>query len=306
MSLDIQYKLLVEDIINSGVWKDNRTGVRTKTVFGRMLRHDMSEGFPLLTTRRLPIKSTWIELEGFINGITSKEWYQSRGCHFWDYWCCPTLVADLKGKEKELAQKAEDDLGPIYGYQWRFFDKHYYLPKQTSDTDTYGRPDVDNLNGMIYGFDQLVSIVENIRAGNDNRRLICSAWNPNQLTMMALPPCHMFWQANILNGKLNLMWYQRSCDVACGIPQNISSYATLLLLLAREGGLEPGELIGVFGDFHIYENHLAQLAEQVCRPTFSLPSVKFADYQDIFSWTYDKCTLENYQAGEKIKYEVAV
>jgi len=295
-NLDTQYKILVEDIINNGTWKNNRTGIRTKTVFGKMIRHDMSEGFPLLTTRRLPIKSTWIELEGFIHGITDKEWYQSRGCHFWDFWCRPDYVSKLKGKEKEDAQLIEPDLGPIYGYQWRKFNEHY--PSDGDTSDPY------SMNGVVYGYDQFWNIVENIRTGNDNRRLICSAWNPNQLSMMALPPCHMFWQVNILDGKLNLYMYQRSMDIACN--QSIVTYGTLLHLLAREGNLIPGELIIGVGDTHIYEPHIELLQKQVQRPMYKLPELKFNTYNDILSWTHKDCYLENYQAGEQIKYPVVI
>lgn len=317
--VDGQYNELAAEILRDGEWKENRTGIKTKSIFGRMLKFNLKDGFPLLTTRKLPIKSTWVELEGFIKGITSKKWYQDRGCHYWDYWASPeeinrefnfrcengwisdysipNIVEDAK---KEVAKDC-DDLGPLgYSWGWRNFGESY-------NTDQYDNCDFyDYHNGVARGYDQLKNIVENIRKGNDNRRLVCSAWNPNQNDLAALYPCHYVWQANISNGKLNLYWVQRSVDIACGLPANISSYSTLAHLLAKEGNLEVGELTAFLGDTHIYENHIDQITEQITRPTFSLPKIEFEDYGDIFSWTYDKCKLVDYQAGEKIKYEVAV
>lgn len=292
-SLDTQYNLLIRDVLTNGVWKQNRTGVQTKSVFGRMLRHDMSEGFPLLTTRRLPYKSTLVELEGFIQGITDKSWYQERGCHFWDYWCCPAITNEIADQTlRQEKMRGENELGPIYGYQWRKFGEEFPLGEE------YG------YNGLLKGYDQLWNIVENVRLKNDNRRLICSGWNPNQLFAQALPPCHTFFQVNITDEKLNLMCYQRSVDLA--VNQSTTTYGVLLHLLAKEGGLTPGELSFCYGDTHIYENHIDQLVEQIDRPTFSLPSIVFEEYGDIFSWTHDKCKIENYEAGERIKYEVAI
>lgn len=298
MHIDEQYKNLVEDILENGEWKENRTGIRTKSIFGTIIKANLADGFPILTTRKCPIKSTWVELNGFLHGITDKNWYQERGCEYWSFWCRPDVVTDLKGKEKEQAQLEEKDLGPIYGYQWRMFGQDYVGLHPENWTN----------NGIFSSSrgDQLYDIVQNIKTGNDNRRLICSAWNPNQAHLQALPPCHVLFQANITNGKLNLLWYQRSVDTACGLPANIASYATLTHLLAREGNLQPGTLTGFLGDTHIYENHIEQLKQQISRPHFTLPSLEFQEYGDIFSWTYDKCTLKDYKSGEKMKYEVAI
>lgn len=295
MHIDEQYKNLVEDILENGEWKENRTGIRTKSIFGTVIKADLSKGFPLLTTRKCPIKSTWVELQGFIGGITDKTWYQERGCEYWTYWCNPWLVKDLKGKEKEDAQLAETDLGPIYGYQWRSFGLMY--DGKGDIQDNYGVP------FDLYG-DQLWDVVSKIKKGEDNRRLICSAWNPNQARFQALPPCHVLFQANISNGKLNLCCYQRSVDIVCN--QSISTYATITHLLAKEGNLIPGTLTMFFGDTHIYENHIEQLKEQISRKSYKLPTLKFLEYDNIFTWTYKDCILENYQHGEPIKYQVAI
>lgn len=294
-SVDEQYKNLVEDILENGEWKENRTGIRTKSIFGTMIRVNLADGFPILTTRKCPIKSTWIELEGFIRGITDKRWYEERGCKFWSYWCRPDVVSDLKGKEKDQAQLKERDLGPIYGYQWRKFGQNY---------DPHINYGAKYVNGVNDGFDQLNDAVCRIRKGEDNRRLIVCAWNPNQAHLQALPPCHVLFQANITNGKLNLLWYQRSVDICCN--QSISTYATLAHLLARDAKLIPGTLTAFWGDTHIYENHIEQVKEQISRPTFPLCQIKFEEYDNIFTWTHDKCSLENYKCGPPIKYQVAI
>lgn len=284
--VDNQYNNLVLDILSNGSWSENRTGIKTKRVFGKLLKFNLKDGFPLLTTRKLPIKSTWIELEGFIKGITYKDWYKSRGCHYWDHW---------------NIENNENDLGPLgYAWGWRKFGAHY------GNDEDFWDVQIEDLNGLMNGYDQLKTIVEKIRENKDDRRLVCVAWNPNQNDLACLYPCHFAWQANIMDGKLNLCWMQRSVDVVCGLPANISSYATLAYLLAYEGNLDVGELTAFLGDTHIYENHLDKLKEQIARPSFSLPKIEFDKYEDIFSWTNDKCRLINYQAGEKIKYDVAI
>lgn len=289
--IDTQYNNLIKDILDNGNRHKNRTGIDTISVFGRTIRIDLSKEFPMLTSRKLPFKSTMVELEGFIKGIKSKQWYQDRGCNYWNFWSNPQKVLEKfnsysnihsldshKIKTYKELQEEEDDLGNIYGVQWR------------------------NFNGV----DQLKILIENIRNNNDNRRLIVSAWNPSEFDNMALLPCHYCFQCSIKDGKLSLMWNQRSVDSVCGLPQNIVSYATLTHLLAREGNLEVGELIGILGDTHIYENHIESIKEQINRPIFCKPNIQFDNYNNIFEWSYNKIKLLNYQSGDKIKYEVAV
>lgn len=227
--VDAEYFRVVNDILTNGRVKKNRTGIDTIGIFGTMIKFDMADGFPLLTTRKLPFKSTKVELEGFIKGITDKKWYQDRGCHYWDEWCNPQKVVYGHSNESKSAMKDEPDLGKIYGYQWRNFNSS--------------------------GYDQLKNVVNTLKTNPTDRRMIVSAWNPCELHEMALPPCHFWWMVGVEDDKLNLVWGQRSVDTVCGLPANISSYALLLHLLAKETGRKEGILVGQLVDTHIYVNH---------------------------------------------------
>jgi len=285
---DKEYFRLLTTILEKGKWKGNRTGVDCLTIAGFMFEHDMSEGFPLLTSRKLPFKSTKVELEFFIKGLRSKKWLQDRGCHYWDGWCNPEIVPYANDEETKKKMAVEDDLGLIYGTQWRdFHDPH---------------ADYSVFNGV----DQLKNVVDTLKKNPMDRRMIVSAWNPLALGKMGLPPCHYGFQVTVIDGYLNLAWNQRSVDTCCGLPQNIASYALLLHLLAKESGLKEGKLIGFLMDTHIYSNHMDGVKKQLTQETFNLPSIKTDKFTSIFDWTYEDTILCDYKHGNPIKYEVAV
>ena len=270
-----QYLDIVDNVLHNGVKKDNRTGISTIATFAETFKHDMSEGFPLLTTKKMAINAILVELEGFINGITSKKWYQDQGCNIWNEWSNP-----LAGPG--------DDLGPIYGYQWRRFGQVY---------------DEDD-DGCLFKHDQFNNIINTLKNNPHDRRMVCSAWNPIHATRMALPPCHVLWNVVILGDKLNLAWYQRSCDLMLGVPFNIASYATLLLLLCKESGFKPGILHGTLSDCHIYENQLDQAKLQMNRIARELPTMHIGGTGDfnIYNWRHDLIKLENYNPYPKIDF----
>ena len=461
------YIEIVKRVIDAPIhaWKKNRTGVPTKSIVGAMFQHDMNDGFPLLTTKKMPFGVIAVELEGFLKGITDKRWYQDRGCHIWNQWSNPTILPDYSSDEERKSLMLQyDDLGPIYGYQWRYQGKRYipkpelektlvpnvynvaygwngnlsdiqkklkstwysmirrcyspkdkdyshyggqgvyvvndwlnfsnfandvqFLPnwerkvkdwnKYSLDKDSLGlyyygpdscvwadsktqsrhrvnihpfmaiSPDgkryiyhiikdaadelgLDNtmisdvLNGnyrhhrgwqfirLPYrkrgdnGVDQLVDLIEKLKHDPFSRRLLVSAWNVAELDQMALPPCHFAWQM-IVSGdeRLNLIWYQRSVDVALGLPFNIASYGLLLTLLAKEVGREPGILTGMLADVHIYANHYLGLDLQVHRDPLPLPRLNIPKFVDIFSWQHRQLSLSNYTFYPPIKYEIAV
>lgn len=329
----MNYKEILENVLKNGQPKQavrfdsngNVVPVENGTIgtFCEIFRHDMSKGFPLSTLRRLPYKSTWVELEGFIKGITDKRWYQERNCHFWDEWANPvkvekhqymkefsyddTMDREEANKEyysrKKAAQKETNDLGPIYGYQWRNFGQSYDYGQGYDYTESYQKIFSD-YNGLENGFDQLKIIVDRLETNPYDRRMLCSAWNPNQLYLMGLPACHYSWGVVVYGNKLNLHWNQRSCDLILGVPQNITSYATLQLLLCKESGLEPGELVGKLEDCHIYENLLPKAKELAQREENELPTVEILPKPDgnfsIFNWEYTDIKLENYQHQGKM------
>lgn len=231
--LDTQYIELVKTIFNRGEWENTRTGLKAKTYPSFMLTHNMKDGFPLITIKKTPFKVMAVELEGFIKGITSKKWYQDRKCNIWDEWCNPQKVKYSTDPIIQEKMKKEDDLGLIYGSQWRDF--HTPNAYYRSGYNQYGASSEGYVKGR--STDQLKTIINQLKNDPTNRRMVCSAWNPLSLDYMALPPCHVLWQVSFINNKLNLTWYQRSCDVPLGIPFNIASYALLLHLLAKEAKL---------------------------------------------------------------------
>jgi len=298
-NIDVQYLELVQKILNEGVRKENRTGVDTLAIAGAMIEHDMSEGFPLLTTKKMAFKSIRVELEGFIKGIRSKKWFQDRGCNIWNEWCNPKKVTYGNDADSKAKMAAEDDLGLIYGVQWRDFKQPETLSFVGTDKTATGF-------APSFGVDQLKKIVETLKKNPNDRRMICSAWNPTALDQMALPPCHLLWQVTVIDGKLNLAWYQRSVDVPLGLPFNIASYGLLLHLLAKEAGLKEGRLIGFLMDTHIYVNQIDALKNQIGRQPYALPTVKTEPFTSITDWTYDTTRLEGYQSHEKIAFDIAV
>lgn len=275
--LDKTFQETLELILTKGYKKEDRTGTGTISFPGVMIRHDMSDGYPLLTLRTVPFKSAAIELEGFIKGITSKQWYKERGCNYWNQWCNPQVVP--YGTDDDTKKKMEecDDLGKIYGYQWRNFK----------------------------GVDQLKNIVNTLKTDTNNRRMVCSAWTPDQLNEMALPPCHFAWQVNVTDGKLNLFYYMRSVDFVLG--NDLNTYGLLLHLLAKESNLKEGMLVGFFADAHIYLNHIDGIKELLSRNTMgNLPTIKTDNFKSIYDWQYSDTSLLDYEPLPNVKFKVAV
>ena len=262
-----QYLQLLRHIMEEGTDKNDRTGTGTRSVFGYQMRFDLSEGFPLLTTKKLHLKSIIHELLWFLKGDTNVKYLQDNGVRIWNEW------ADENG-----------DLGHVYGYQWRSW------------------PDYNG--GFI---DQITEAVETIKKNPDSRRIIVSAWNVADLPDMKLPPCHALFQFYVADGRLSLQLYQRSADCFLGVPFNIASYALLLMMVARVTGLKPGEFIHTLGDAHIYSNHFSQVEEQLSREPRKLPRMVLnPDVKDIFGFTYDDFRLEDYDPLPHIAGKVSV
>lgn len=262
-----QYLDLLQDIMDNGVIKTDRTGVGTKSVFGRQMRFDLGEGFPLVTTKKVYLKGIIHELLWFIAGDTNIKYLQDNNVHIWDEW------ADASG-----------DLGPVYGHQWR----------------SWPTPD----GGTI---DQLSNVIEQIRRNPDSRRLIVSAWNVAEVDRMALPPCHSLFQFYVADGSLSCQLYQRSADMFLGVPFNIASYALLTMMIAQVCGLKAGEFVHTTGDTHIYTNHFEQVSLQLGRTPRPLPTMKInPDVKDIFDFRFEDFTLEGYDPWPAIKGAVAV
>ncbi|MFA6064849.1 MAG: thymidylate synthase [archaeon] len=287
------YLSIVKKILDEGVWKDNRTGVKTLAIAGAMFEHDMSKGFPLLTTKKVPFKNIASELQFFINGVTDKKWLQERNNHIWDEWASPLKAAYGHSEEAKKKMLEERDLGPIYGFQWRHFNANY----ENYDTNYEGK-----------GVDQLKRVIDKLKSDPNDRRMIVMAWNPLQIQNMALPPCHYGFQVTVIGDKLNLLWNQRSVDTMLGLPFNIASYALMLHLLAKEAGLKEGKLVGFLADVHIYENHLAGAKEQLARDQnlYKLPTIKTEPFTNIFEWKSTDTVIENYQSHPTIKFDIAV
>ena len=262
-----QYLDLLNRILDEGVEKGDRTGTGTTSVFGHQLRFDLARGFPLLTTKKLHLRSIIHELLWFLKGDTNTAYLKENGVGIWDEW------ADEDG-----------NLGPVYGHQWR----------------SWGAPG----GGAI---DQVSQVVEQIRENPDSRRLIVSAWNVGELESMALPPCHLLYQFYVADGRLSCQLYQRSADVFLGVPFNIASYALLLLMVAQVSGLEPGDFVHTFGDVHLYSNHIEQARLQLSREPRELPTLKLnREVDDIFSFRFEDFVLEDYDPHPHIKAPVAV
>lgn len=262
-----QYLDLLSHIMTNGVAKEDRTGTGTRSVFGYQMRFDLSDGFPLLTTKKLHLKSIIHELLWFLKGDTNARYLQDNGVRIWNEWADP-----------------DGNLGHIYGYQWRSW------------------PDYEG--GFI---DQISEAIDTIRHNPDSRRIIVSAWNVADLKNMNLPPCHAFFQFYVADGKLSLQLYQRSADSFLGVPFNIASYALLLMMVAHVTGLKPGEFIHTLGDAHIYNNHFDQVAEQLSRSPRPLPRMLLnPDVKSIFDFKYEDFTLEGYDPLPHIKATVSV
>jgi len=285
------YLDIVQKILDKGFRKNNRTGVDALTIAGTMFEHDMADGFPLLTTKKVPFKMVRSELEFFIRGYTDKEWLREQKNSIWDEWCSPDVVPYGNDEQTKIKMMNERELGPIYGWQWRNFGAKYTAFNKAAQGQ---------------GFDQLKKLAETLKKNPDDRRMIVSAWNPCDLSRMALPPCHYSFQITVLDGKLNLLWNQRSVDVALGLPFNIASYGCLLHLLAKEANLGEGRLIGFLGDTHIYVNHINDISLQLLRKPKPLPQIKTENFTSIFDWHYNDTVVEGYDPHPAIKFEIAV
>tara|TARA_R110000737_G_scaffold277933_1_gene284698 strand:- start:162 stop:956 length:795 start_codon:yes stop_codon:yes gene_type:complete len=256
--LDEQYRGILAELLYNGKEKGDRTGTGTLSKFGMQIRHKMSDGFPLLTTKKMAVKTMVTELKWFLKGDTNIKYLQDNNCKIWD--------GDYK-----KSGRTDGELGPIYGKQWRNWS----------------------------GNDQIANLITELKTNPNSRRLMVSAWNVDELDQMTLPPCHYGFQCYVVDGKLSLMWNQRSVDTFLGLPFNISSYGMLLLLLCEETNLEPGELIGNLGDTHLYLNHIEQAKEQISRDGFDLPTIKLSNV-DILNGEFDY-ELSNYKFHPSIK-----
>ncbi|WP_420581442.1 thymidylate synthase [Reichenbachiella sp.] len=262
-----QYHELMQRILDEGVQKGDRTGTGTKSVFGHQMRFDLSEGFPVVTTKKLHLRSIIHELLWFLKGDSNIKYLKDNGVSIWDEW------ADENG-----------ELGPVYGVQWRSW------PTQSGET-----------------IDQISQLIHDIKNNPNSRRLIVNAWNVAEVQNMALPPCHAFFQFYVADGKLSCQLYQRSADVFLGVPFNIASYALLTMMVAQVCDLEPGDFVHTLGDAHLYSNHMEQTELQLSRECRSLPRMKInPNVKDIFGFKYEDFTLENYDPHPHIKGAVAV
>ena len=283
-----QYLDMLQKVMDTGVWTHNRTGIDTIAMSGCMFEHDMSTGFPILTTKKMGLKNINAELEMFIKGIHNKEFLKERNCHIWDEWASSAIVPYGNDDETKAKMAAEPELGPIYGFQYRHFNGDW-------------RKDEG-------GVDQLKNLIDTIKKDPTSRRLIVSAWNPQQLDEMALPPCHMIYEVLCYpdQKKMDLMWFQRSSDAFLGVPYDIASYGMLLTLIAKECGYTPGKLIGYFGSFHVYKNQIDQVKEQLTRTPHKLPTVEITNWKSIWDWKYTDFELKDYECDGKLTAAVAV
>lgn len=283
--MEQQYLALLKHIKENGAQKTDRTGTGTKSIFGHQMRHDLSKGFPLLTTKKLHLKSIIYELLWFLNGDTNIKYLKDNGVKIWDEW------ANENG-----------DLGPVYGKQWRSWERFVFIPGHAGP-DSEWIPDEYQKQSI----DQISDLIEQIKKTPDSRRLMISAWNVADLPKMALMPCHCLFQFYIVEDKLSCQLYQRSADVFLGVPFNIASYALFTMMIAQVTGYKPGEFIHTFGDVHIYNNHFEQVDSQLVREPFPLPTMTInSGVKSIFDFTFEDFTLENYQSHPAIKAPVAV
>lgn len=260
------YLSLLDRILTEGHQKGDRTGTGTLSVFGHQMRYDLQDGFPLLTTKKLHLKSIIYELLWFLRGDTNVRWLQDHGVRIWNEW------ADENG-----------DLGPVYGHQWRSWP--------------------DYRGGTI---DQIAQVEEMIKRNPNSRRMLVTAWNPAEVEDMALPPCHCLFQFYVADGRLSLQLYQRSADTFLGVPFNIASYSLLTLMMAQQTGLEPGEFVWTGGDCHVYDNHIDQVLEQLSRTPYPYPQIRIRKADSLFDYDYSDFEIVNYQHHPTIKAPVAV
>ena len=264
--IDTQYEALLRRILEQGTPKEDRTGTGTVSLFGERLRYDLSETFPLVTTKKVHFRSIAVELLWFLRGDSNVGWLRDNGVTIWDEWASP-----------------EGELGPVYGVQWR----------------SWPAPDGSSI-------DQISSILSTLRTEPDSRRMVVSAWNVGALPEMALAPCHALFQFYVADGRLSCQLYQRSADMFLGVPFNIASYALLTRMVAAQVGLEPGDFVWVGGDCHVYSNHVAQVTEQLSREPKPFPTLELAPAPSLFDYTYEHFTVRGYDHHPAIRGAVAV
>ena len=293
-NLDLDYKELLKDVLENGIEKEDRTGTGTLSLFGKSIRHNMSDGFPVLTTKKIPLKTVSTELKWFLKGDTNIKYLVENGCNIWTGDAYKQYVKvweydlDEPLSEEDFVEciKTDEDfarvwgeLGPTYGKQWRNIQ--------------------DTFSPTLLPIDQLRTLINEIKKNPNSRRLLVNSWAVDKIRNMILPPCHYAFQCYVADGKLSLMWSQRSADLFLGVPFNISSYGMLLLLLCKETGYKPGELIGNFGDIHLYKNHLEQAKEQLQRKPFELPELAVLNV-DILNGDFNY-VIESYNYHPAIK-----
>ena len=297
-NIEKQYQGILRKLVLYGKEKGDRTGTGTLSYFGEQIRHDMSEGFPLLTTKKMAIKTMMTELKWFLKGDTNIKYLVDNNCHIWDGDAYKNYLNETQHEASYTQEefinyiKTDDDwakvwgeLGPIYGKQWRNWESQKF--------------NVAKGEGYLLQIDQIAKLIVDLKKNPDSRRLMVSAWNVGEVEEVVLPPCHYGFQCYVQDGKLSLMWNQRSCDTFLGIPFNIASYATLLLLLCEETGLEAGELIGNLGDVHLYKNHVQQAKEQIVREPFPLPTIELSNVNILNGeWDYE---VKGYEYHPTIK-----
>jgi len=277
------YLDLIRYVRDHGTEKGDRTGTGTRSHFGAQLRFDLKDGFPLLTTKKVHMKSITYELFWFLKGDTHVKYLQDNGVRIWNEWSTAEQTARFG--------RPEGELGPIYGHQWR----------------NYGATKAEDGRYNQDGVDQVVGVIEQIKSNPNSRRLIVSGWNPAEATQVALPPCHTLFQFFVADGKLSCQLYQRSADLFLGVPFNIASYSLLTHMIAQVCDLEVGEFIWTGGDCHLYQNHIDQVNEQLSREAYELPKLWLnPEIKDIFDFTFDDIRVEGYQSHPAIKAPVAV
>ena len=306
--IEEQYRGLLGTLLENSIEKSDRTGTGTLSVFGRQIRHNMKDGFPLLTTKKIAVKTMMTELKWFLKGDTNIKYLVDNGCNIWNgdayknyrnrfepapYQFTPDTMEEFINKIKTDNKFAKEwgELGPIYGKQWRSWKGDTWLEGNTDGTE--------GSYLQSKHIDQIQNLINELKTNPDSRRLMVSAWNVGELNQMTLPPCHYGFQCYVADGKLSLMWSQRSVDTFLGLPFNIASYGMLLMLLCEETGYEPGDLIGNLGDVHLYNNHWEQAKEQIDRDGFDLPTIKLSNV-DILNGEFDY-QLINYHFHPSIK-----
>jgi thymidylate synthase len=293
-NIEKQYQGILRKLVLYGKEKGDRTGTGTLSYFGDQIRHNMADGFPLLTTKKMAVKTMMTELKWFLKGDTNIKYLVDNNCHIWDGDAYKAYPHKDELNQKDFIQQIKTDdafakqwgeLGPIYGKQWRDWHSQKF--------------NVAKGEGYLLQIDQIAKLIVDLKKNPDSRRLMVSAWNVGEIEEVVLPPCHYGFQCYVSEGKLSLMWNQRSCDTFLGIPFNIASYATLLLLLCKETGLEAGELIGNLGDVHLYKNHVQQAKEQIVREPFPLPTIELSNVNILNGeWDYE---IKGYEYHPTIK-----